>query len=140
MSNNEIKGWLEMLSLKPTEQVRLIKDMLRHAQGDGMSNEDRNICLKVLQGLDYPAYKAIQMGQDAKDAKVSAQLVAYYRRYQGLRWGQAHDKVQAMGRDERYKQVAKFFKVSIHPQERKILYALAQEKRPQNDRVYATKA
>ena len=117
MTDAEVKGWLEMLSLKPVEQARIIKELLRHAQGDSMSNEDRNICLKVLQGLDYPAYKTLQMGQDAKDAKVSAQLVAYYRRYQGLRWGQAHDKVQAMGRDERYKQVGMFFKASIHKEE-----------------------
>ena len=113
MTDTEIKGWLEMLSLKPTEQVRIIKDLLRHAQGDGMSNEDRHICLKVLQGLDYPAWKALQMGDDAKDAKISAQLVAYYRRYQGLAWGKAHDTVQAMGRDERYKRLGKFFKLSM---------------------------
>ena len=118
MTDTEIKGWLEMLSLKPAEQVRIIKDLLRHAQGDGMSNEDRNICLKVLQGLDYPAYKAIQMKQNTNDAKVSAQLVAYYRRhlnrrYQGLRWGQAYDKVQAMGIDERYRQVGIFFRASM---------------------------
>ena len=113
MTDPEIKGWLEMLSLKPSEQVRIIKDMLRHAQGDSMSNEDRNICLKVLQELDYPAWKALQMGDDAKDAKVSAQLVAYYRKYQNLAWGKAYDKVQAMGRDERYKQVGIFFKASM---------------------------
>ena len=113
MTNAEIKGWLEMLSLKPIEQARIIKDLLRHAQGDSMSNEDRNICLKVLQSLDYPAYKAIQMSNDSKDAKVSAQLVAYYRREQGLAWGKAHDRVQAMGREERYRQVGKFFKASM---------------------------
>ena len=113
MTDAEIKGWLDMLSSKPTEQIRIIKDLLRYAQGDGMSNEDRNICLKVLQGLDYPAWKAVQMGNDAKDAKVSAQLVAYYRKYQGLAWGKAHDKVQAMCRDERYKQVGKFFTASM---------------------------
>ena len=63
-------GWVEALSPEQAEQVRVIKDLLRHAQGDGMSDEDRNICLRVLQRLDYPAWKALQMGDDAKDAKV----------------------------------------------------------------------
>ena len=113
MTASDIKGWLEMLSLNLAEQARIIKDLLRHAQGDGMSHEDRNICLNVLQVLDYPAWKDVQMRDDAKDAKVSAQLVAYYRKYQGLEWGKAHDKVHAMGRDERYKHVGTFFKASI---------------------------
>ena len=113
MTDAEVNGWLETLSPKPAEQVSIIKDLLRHAQGDGMSNEDRNICLNVLQRLDYPAWKATQMSDDAKDAKVSAQLMAYYRRYHGLPWDKAHDKVHAMGRDEQYKQVVAFFKTSM---------------------------
>ena len=66
----DIQAWVETLSPKQAEQVKIIKDLLRHAQGDGMSDEDRNICLRVLQRLDYPAWKALQMGDDAKNAKV----------------------------------------------------------------------
>ena len=56
MTDAETRAWLEALA--PTDEARivLLKDMLRHAAGDGMSAEDRVLCVQCLKQLELKLY------------------------------------------------------------------------------------
>ena len=45
------EAWLEEIGQNSIEQLAIVKDLLRHANEDGMSKEDRLICIEVLKVL-----------------------------------------------------------------------------------------
>ena len=51
MTEPEIKDWLSTLAPTTAGRIKMIADLLRHANGDGMSPEDRTICRTVLGRL-----------------------------------------------------------------------------------------
>ena len=52
MSEPEIKAWLSTLAPTTAGRIKMIQDLLRHANGDEMSAEDRTICTSVLLRLE----------------------------------------------------------------------------------------
>ena len=52
MEMAEILEWLAMLSNCNSTRKTIINDLLKHAAGDGMSNEDRATCGKALLMID----------------------------------------------------------------------------------------
>lgn len=52
MTEPEIKAWLSTLATTTTGRITMIKDLIRHANGDEMSPEDRTICVSVLKRLE----------------------------------------------------------------------------------------
>ena len=51
MTEPEIKAWLSTLSPTTAGRIKTIADLLRHANGDEMTVEDRTICRVVLGRL-----------------------------------------------------------------------------------------
>lgn len=51
MSEPEIKAWLFTLGNSTADRIRTIENLLKHANGDEMSPEDRTICRKTLDRL-----------------------------------------------------------------------------------------
>lgn len=53
MSDVEILDWLGMLHPKTSGQIALVNDLLHHAHEDGMTREDRAICMRALSLLGF---------------------------------------------------------------------------------------
>lgn len=51
MSVKEMREWLWLLSRDKAEQFRIVTDLIRHANEDGMSIDDRVVCLYALDML-----------------------------------------------------------------------------------------
>lgn len=48
LSPAEISDWVEGLGASPLERAQTTADLLRHANEDGMSPDDRRICIEAL--------------------------------------------------------------------------------------------
>ena len=51
MTEPELKSWVSSLGHSTAERMKAIEDLLKHANGDEMSTEDRTICRKTLDRL-----------------------------------------------------------------------------------------
>lgn len=56
MSDDDQRAWVQMLAPDARRQILIIRDLLRHAIGDDMSDEDRAICRRQLARLGDDAY------------------------------------------------------------------------------------
>ena len=52
MTDTEMRSWLHCLAKDNQSRAAIIKDMLRHANGDRMSEQDRVICRRALVLID----------------------------------------------------------------------------------------
>ena len=48
MTDSEIREWLSMLSMETAQQLVFVQGLLRHADKDQMSVEDRITCVRAL--------------------------------------------------------------------------------------------
>lgn len=61
MTAEDIAFWLSRLGHTKRQKVAALRDLLRHAKGDEMSDEDRAICLDALHALGT-TYIAAKVG------------------------------------------------------------------------------
>lgn len=52
MNEAEQLAWVAMLGKTPLEQASSIRELLKHANGDEMSADDRRICVAQLERLE----------------------------------------------------------------------------------------
>ena len=52
MTEQEIKAWLRLIGRTDADRIRSIRELLRHANEDRMSAEDRTICRQTLTRLE----------------------------------------------------------------------------------------
>ena len=62
MTDEELDLWLRMLGKSKRQRVAVVSDLLRYANADGMVEEDRAICLRVLRrlGSSYTPCKLVR--------------------------------------------------------------------------------
>ena len=48
MTDNSILAWLSQLSHTNAERLKVVVDLLKHANGDGMTEEDRIACRRAI--------------------------------------------------------------------------------------------
>ena len=52
MTASEVQSWLEVIGDCTSVRIRVIKDLILHANSDEMSEEDRAICVSTLRTLE----------------------------------------------------------------------------------------
>lgn len=52
MTSEEIDDWIEGLGDTDNKRLELLRELMRNAIGDGMSAEDRTICMTALRRLN----------------------------------------------------------------------------------------
>lgn len=51
MTDPEIREWLDLLDSSPEAQLRIVEDLLDNTVKDGMTDEDRTVCLRAKELL-----------------------------------------------------------------------------------------
>lgn len=52
MNEQEQRDWIFMLGRNVKERIAVLRDLLQHANDDGMTTEDRRICRTQLERLE----------------------------------------------------------------------------------------
>jgi hypothetical protein len=81
--------WLDNFGDTPEEQIELLREMLEHADEDGMDPQDKTQCLVALQALERKVYGKVKtrpmrapmrtLGKQTKDHKIRRLVPALIR-------------------------------------------------------------
>lgn len=69
LSQAEIEDWLRLLSPTLWGKIKIIGDLLKHANEDEMSSEDHTICVTILRRL-FKEAKSVSMSRNGASKQV----------------------------------------------------------------------